>query len=298
MDENKGIDKKQMKILAAELAMVFAYQQQYSIGLTDNKEKEKLLEEAMPRFMEGLNVIPEHGGYQNHWREMTARAGGKLAYYQSLQAASKSWYKENPFWLRSILVPVFLLLITALLGNWVATSLQESSFKRQQVFQHKLTLLKESRDEAAQLTAELKEVFLKVAEEGMAHQKKINKAVVDGETQMENYLRGERDWGQRKLLPRLGELRQRVDKLFTKRRNQKGVEGEVILPLIEKSYNKIGTFISCLESDMFKDCTGYVSLMGTKDKKAYHNAYFGFFGEFENMVSAYTEAIQNAFEEK
>jgi hypothetical protein len=144
----------------------------------------------------------------------------------------------------------------------------------------------------------LKEIFLKVAEAGIAHQEKINKANANNNLKMENYLRRQRDWGQRKFLPRLEEIRQRVDKLFTKRQNLKKKHGEVILPWIEKSLNRIGTFITCLKGDKFNDCTGYVNLMGTRDKKAYYKAYYGFFSEFENMVAVYSEAIQNAFLEK
>jgi hypothetical protein len=145
MKLDKKNEKKQMKILAAELAMINAFQQQYSVGLKNTEAKEPTLDQAMTRFVERLKMVPEHGGYQNHWREMTALAGGKLAFYRSVQETDNAWYKDKHFLLRSIMVPVFLLILTALLGNWVAASLQESSFKRKQVFQYKLTFLKEGR---------------------------------------------------------------------------------------------------------------------------------------------------------
>ena len=83
-----------------------------------------------------------------------AIARGDVAHYRSLREANWSNFSANPF-LKSIGIPVILILFTAFLGQYIGTVLQNKAFHRQRVFELKRDRLVQGQERSVDLYNDL-----------------------------------------------------------------------------------------------------------------------------------------------
>jgi len=86
-------------------------------------------------------------------------AQADIAYYESLMSSDHIPSIKNIFStsiMKVTIMPLLLVFLTAILGTFIASSLQEESFKRQKVFEVKLESLKEGRQRSAKLLSNLR----------------------------------------------------------------------------------------------------------------------------------------------
>lgn len=277
----KKHESKTVEKLALELELIDTFMKNYGTLDFESSEIQQLLKKT-PIFRErGRN-------YDNDWKYAFSEAKAEVAMHDRLMKQKQSVLQNMDILIKYIISPAILILLTFLLGTIVGNILQESSFKRRQVFELKLEHLKTGRDEAADITAKLKELYLEIA----AHEKKyandINKGIKSG---------NEKDWGQRRFLELLLYQYNKLGKLFSKSAHLKDVRGRKVKTAIGIALVKLKKdFIDELKAGGFRDVTGIAKLKNSSKKVNFKKKFYTFFAPFEDVVAAYSEAILHALD--
>ncbi len=134
----------------------------------------ELIEAALCRcetIAKDLDISSRYGGMNDFlWREEALRpylerfpdeahlalamAKGDVAHYRSLRAATWNVLSLQPI-LKLLALPALLILLTALLGQYIGTSLQDRAFQRQRVFELKRDRLIQGQERAVDLYNDL-----------------------------------------------------------------------------------------------------------------------------------------------
>ncbi|HEX4960236.1 MAG TPA: hypothetical protein VF173_05320 [Thermoanaerobaculia bacterium] len=94
-----------------------------------------------------------------------AAASGDVAFLQALRG--HGWESHQTRWLglmKSVLVPVLLIALTAFLGSWIATTLQRTAFAHQKTFDLRIEGLRKGQDRSAELYTAINEIYSTIAD--------------------------------------------------------------------------------------------------------------------------------------
>lgn len=266
--------------LSGELEMVKCFWQRYYPGedIPINFNDIRL-----QRLLEKTIILKRRiDNYQGDWKFAFSEAEAEVAKYQKLMEYQKSSVLSRNFLVKSILIPSILIFLTALLGNWVGTSLQESSFKRRQVFELTLEQLKSGRDIAVDITTKVREIYLDIVAFEGRYKNDKNKKI----------------FGRKSVLPILLFQYQRLETLQTKTshiKNEYGIRIRIAINQAKKNMQKLSDCLKMPKGNA--DCIGMPQPNNPVEKASFDEEYLEFFSAFENVVEAYSEAIIHSLDD-
>lgn len=114
------------------------------------------------KLMEGETALTRYLDASNHDPELAfAYAKGEAVYLDQLRTSDILFPSVKAFFGKAML-PILLVILTAILGNWVGTTLQKAAFERNRKFEVNLERLREGQNISGNLVTSIRQIHSRI----------------------------------------------------------------------------------------------------------------------------------------